>query len=70
MPTPETDSPHDYGTDKTARMPKRTRTRAQHRAQRITTERHHNRTTRQSQHAQTTADTGPAPPDHDEPPPF
>ncbi|UGT89599.1 HNH endonuclease [Mycobacterium ostraviense] len=69
MPTPETDPPHDYCTDKTAMMPKRRRTRTQQRAQRIATERHHNRTTRLNQRAQTTANTGPAPPEH-EPPPF
>ncbi|KKC03484.1 13E12 repeat family protein, partial [Mycobacterium nebraskense] len=54
--------------ERTATMPLRTRTRAQNRAQRITTERHHNR---QARLATQTAQTGPAPPDDDgEPPPF
>ena len=51
---------------RSAMMPLRTRTRAQNRAQRIATERHHNRQARQTTQP---AQTGPAPPD-DEPPPF
>jgi hypothetical protein len=47
-------------------MPKRRRTRAQHRAHRIATERRHNRDARLAARA---TQTGPAPPD-DEPPPF
>ena len=53
--------------ERTAMMPLRTRTRAQNRAQRIATERHHNRQTRL---ATQPAPAGPAPPDDDEPPPF
>ncbi|OBF60912.1 hypothetical protein A5756_03055 [Mycobacterium sp. 852002-53434_SCH5985345] len=52
--------------ERTAMMPLRTRTRAHNRAQRIATERHHNRQTRLTTQA---TQTGPAPPD-DEPPPF
>ncbi|GAA4536582.1 HNH endonuclease signature motif containing protein [Mycobacterium paraffinicum] len=52
--------------ERSAMMPLRTRTRAQNRAQRIATERHHNRQTRL---ATQPTQTGPAPPD-DEPPPF
>ncbi|UXA07705.1 HNH endonuclease [Mycobacterium sp. SMC-2] len=52
--------------ERTAMMPRRTRTRAQDRAQRIATERHHNRRARL---ATQPARPGPAPPD-DEPPPF
>jgi len=46
-------------------MPKRRRTRAQNRANRIATERRQNREARLSTPA---AQTGPAPPDDDEPP--
>jgi Domain of unknown function (DUF222)/HNH endonuclease len=53
--------------DRTAMMPLRTRTRAQNRARRIATERHHNRQTRFVGH---TTPTGPAPPVEDDPPPF
>lgn len=71
LPTPETAPPNDYFTQRTAMMPKRRRTRAQDRAQRIATERRHNhyaRTTPQTEH---TGQPGPAPPDtNDEPPPF
>ncbi len=43
MPAPEADLlPDDYGGQRTAMMPKRRRTRAQNRAQRIETERRHN----------------------------
>ena len=52
---------------RTAMMPLRTRTRAQNRAHRIATERQHNRHARLTTQA---AQTGPAPPDDDEPPPF
>ena len=57
--------------ERTAMMPLRNRTRAQNRAQRIATERHHNRQLRlATQPARTdTAPIGPAPPD-DEPAPF
>ncbi len=52
--------------ERTAMMPRRTRTRAHNRARRIATERHHNRQTRL---ATPPAQPGPAPPD-DQPPPF
>ena len=70
MPAPQADPPSDYCAKRTAMMPKRTRTRAQNRANRIATERRHNRQARQAARA---AQTGPAPPqtdDDDEPPPF
>ncbi|OCB18887.1 hypothetical protein A5674_07925 [Mycobacterium malmoense] len=57
---------------RTAMMPLRTRTRAQNRAQRIATERHHNRQARLATPPAVptgTAPSGRAPPD-DEPPPF
>ncbi|ORV60204.1 hypothetical protein AWC03_12240 [Mycobacterium europaeum] len=57
----------DYCAERTAMMPRRRRTRAQDRATRIATERHHNRQTRQA--AQITQ-TGPAPPGENDPPPF
>ena len=50
--------------DRTAKMPKRRRTRAQNRANYITSQRRHNRQARQA------ASRGPAPPATDEPPPF
>ncbi len=65
MPAPETDArPDDYCGQRSAMMPKRRRTRAQHRAQRIATERRHNRDARLA------TQTGPAPPADDDPPPF
>jgi len=67
MPAPEADPPQDYCAERTAMMPKRRRTRAQNRANRITTERRQNREARLGT---PTAQTGPAPPDDDEPPPF
>jgi hypothetical protein len=45
-PAPEVDLPQDYCAPRTTRMPKRTRTRTQNRANRIATERHHNRQAR------------------------
>ncbi|KKC02463.1 hypothetical protein AWC17_25950 [Mycobacterium nebraskense] len=62
---PAPTSPERCG-ERTAMMPLRTRTRAQNRARRIATERHHNR---QLRLATQPAPRGPAPPD-DEPPPF
>ena len=46
MPPPEADPPEDYCAERTAMMPKRRRTRAQNRANRITTERRQNREAR------------------------
>jgi hypothetical protein len=63
---PSTTTPERCG-ERTAMMPLRTRTRAQHRAQRVATERRHNRHTRLATH---TPPTGRTPPDDDEPPPF
>ena len=48
MPAPQSDPPSDYCAERTAMMPKRTRTRAQNRANRIATERRHNREARQA----------------------
>jgi hypothetical protein len=67
MPTPEAIPPPDYCAQRTAMMPTRRRTRAQNRAHRIATERRHNRDARLATHA---AQTGPAPPEDDDPPPF
>jgi hypothetical protein len=68
-PAPETDpSPP---AERTAMMPRRTRTRAQHRAARVNTERTHNRQARTAPRAEYTGCAGPAPPeDEDDPPPF
>jgi hypothetical protein len=65
VPVPEA-APVERCSDRTAMMPLRTRTRAQNRAQRIATERRHNRQTRLATQA---ARARPAPPD-DDPPPF
>ncbi|OBL08899.1 hypothetical protein A5646_11780 [Mycobacterium sp. 1245499.0] len=46
IPAAEADVAPDYCGDRTAMMPKRRRTRAQNRAQRVATERHHNRMAR------------------------
>lgn len=65
-------TPQDHCTDRDAMMPRRARTRAQHRTERIAAERRHNRTAREArrrywQHAYSRArDAG----DDDEPPPF
>ena len=67
MPAPEADPPQDYCAERTAMMPKRTRTRAQHRAARVAAERRHNRQARLG--AASVNSSGPAPPD-DDPPPF
>jgi Domain of unknown function (DUF222) len=61
----EADLPLDYCAERTAMMPKRRRTRAQNRTQRIAAERRHNRAARQA------VPSGPAPPtDDQDPPPF
>ncbi len=76
IPTPEVDLPaDDYCEQRTAMMPKRRRTRTQNRAQRIATERKHNRQarlTRRTESPSHASYTGSAPPhtDDDEPPPF
>ena len=68
LPAPEADPPAGYCGERTAMMPKRRRTRAQNRANRIATERRQNREARLGT---PTAQTGPAPPETDEePPPF
>jgi hypothetical protein len=69
MPAPETDPPPDYCGQRTAMMPKRRRTRAQNRAQRIAAERRDNHQARQARKAARASYAGPAPPD-DDPPPF
>lgn len=69
LPPPE-NPPADHGADRTLKMPKRRRTRAQNRASYIAAQRKHNRRIRRAQQTQReTARTGPAPPD-DDPPPF
>ncbi|OBI38457.1 HNH endonuclease signature motif containing protein [Mycobacterium colombiense] len=57
--------------DRTAMMPTRRRTRAQHRAQRVAVERRQNHQARQAKRQEReSAYLGPAPPGGDEPPPF
>jgi Domain of unknown function (DUF222) len=67
MPTPHTHHRIAYSPDRAAMMPKRRRTRVQDRAQRVATERSHNRQRRQA--AYQTAANHP-PPEDDETPPF
>jgi hypothetical protein len=71
IPAPEADPPPDYCAERSAMMPKRRRTRAQDRAQRIATERRQNHDARLARRAECPSYAGPAPPetDHD-PPPF
>jgi Domain of unknown function (DUF222) len=71
IPAPEADPPADYCPERTAMMPKRRRTRAQNRAERIATERRQNHHARTARPAEPISHPGPAPPhtDHD-PPPF
>jgi hypothetical protein len=65
MPAPATDPPQDYCAQRSAMMPKRRRSRSQHRAYRVATERRQNREAR-------LARAGPTPPDIplEDPPPF
>jgi hypothetical protein len=63
---PRTD---DQGADRTSKMPRRSRTRAQYRAQAITAERSHNRQSRQGRREQLTRHVS-YPEDPDDPPPF
>jgi len=72
MPAVEADPhPQDYCGERTARMPRRTRTRAQNRAARIESERRQNRMARQAPSASETWDLGPRDAVGDgEPPPF
>ena len=71
MPAPEADPPADYCGERTAMMPKRRRTRAQNRANRIATERRQNRQARTARRADFSSHPGSAPPPaDDDPPPF
>lgn len=73
IPSPEVDVAPDYCAERTAMMPRRRRTRAQNRAARIATERHHNRAARAARRpVMPSAESwnGPAPPGADDPPPF
>ncbi len=67
MPTLHTHHRITYSPERAAMMPKRRRTRAQDRAQRVATERSHNRQRRQAAYQ---AATQRPPPDDDDPPPF
>jgi len=69
--TPAPDPAPERCGDRTAMMPTRRRTRAQHRADRIATERNHNRQARIARSGGCSAHAGPAPPNNnDDPPPF
>jgi hypothetical protein len=71
LPAPPADRADDYCGDRTVMMPKRRRTRAQNRADRIAAERRENHRARTGQARQSAAHARPIPPetDHD-PPPF
>ena len=70
LPTPEAKPAEACGV-RTAMMPKRRRTRAQNRTQRIAAERRLNRSEREARHQRWVAEYfGPAPPGSDDPPPF
>ncbi|BDB42545.1 hypothetical protein Mkiyose1665_06450 [Mycobacterium kiyosense] len=71
MPSPEaTTPPVDYCGERTAMMPTRRRTRAQDRAQRIATERAHNRQIRESRYTDCCSADVPRGAEPEEPPPF
>ena len=73
MPASEVTPPQDYCGERTVMMPKRRRTRAQNRAQRVATERRQNHQARMAnRHASVTGATPTSPPPNpnDEPPPF
>jgi hypothetical protein len=69
MPAPEADPrPPEYCGDRTAMMPKRRRTRAQDRAQRVAAERRQNHDARMTRRAECARYAGPSPPEDDPPP--
>jgi uncharacterized protein DUF222 len=71
MPTPEATPAPDYCAERTAMMPKRTRTRAQNRAARIAAERRQNREARAARREERASYFGPRDAvGDDEPPPF
>jgi hypothetical protein len=71
LPTPDTSPPQNHCGDRTAMMPKRRRTRAQDRAQRIATERRQNHHARSNRRANHMSYFRTAPPETDgDPPPF
>uniref|UniRef100_UPI00137697D3 HNH endonuclease signature motif containing protein n=1 Tax=Mycobacterium sp. UM_CSW TaxID=1370119 RepID=UPI00137697D3 len=64
-------TPAERRGERTARMPLRSKTRAQNHAARIATERRHNRQAREARPPEAWSYVGPAPPaDVEEPPPF
>lgn len=68
---PHADPPTEHCGERTAMTPRRRRTGAQNRAQRIATERRQNHHARTQRRAHSTSYRGPAPPDTDhDPPPF
>jgi Domain of unknown function (DUF222) len=71
LPDPEPNRHTDHCDNRAAMMPRRRRTRAQDRAQRVSTERHRNHQARTARKAQHPSYFGPhPPPDPDDPPPF
>ena len=71
LQAPQPNSPINYCGDRTAMMPKRRRTRAQDRNNRVSSERRQNHRARTTSQAHHLSHLGPAPPDtDDDPPPF
>jgi hypothetical protein len=72
VPPPEAEPPIDYCGDRTAMMPRRSRTRQQDRAHRVAAERRRNHIARTNRRAGCPSYFGPAPPSDsdDDPPPF
>ncbi len=71
VPASEADPPLDYCSDRTAMMPRRRRTRAQNRSERIATERRQNHHARTARPSEQVSHLGPGPPrTDDDPPPF
>jgi hypothetical protein len=71
LPAPQADPPIKYCGDRTAMMPKRSRTRQQDRAHRVAAERRQNHVARTTARTDSMTYLGPAPPDvDDDPPPF
>jgi hypothetical protein len=71
LPTPHLSPPTNRCGERTAMMPRRSRTRAQDRAHRVSTERRRNHLARTVRRSKSMSYLGPAPPDaDDDPPPF
>jgi len=71
LPAPQADPPPEYCGDRTAMMPKRSRTRQQDRAHRVAAERRQSHLARTTRHTDSNSYLTPTPADaDDDPPPF